>query len=256
MPWRVITAANIQGRFTATENALLQATAGSSNKLQERLTDTVGKFNGAMSAAGYAVAAGLAPDQLRSHVMAMTVWEWLKDFPSLKVFKTAERLAAYNEAEKVYELIVQKNYGAIESPAGPDATGNWNSQNKIIGRMHPVPPPGGQWQPNIFGEPEYANPNTVTDTVQETKPGAPANVQLAVQGNGSVLMTWTPPMDAQSFNIYKGTFSGQETLYASNVPSATYTDNNVVHGTQYFYTVTAVNDVGEGPSSVEVNVTP
>lgn len=43
--------------------------------------------------------------------------------------------------------------------AGPINPGCWNSENKIIGRMHPVPPPAVQ-RP---GSPGYANPDAVQD---------------------------------------------------------------------------------------------
>jgi len=53
----------------------------------------------------------------------------------------------------------------VEAPDDTDATlapqnrGSWNSENKIIGRMHPVPAPGRQVPPGIG----YANEDAVED---------------------------------------------------------------------------------------------
>ena len=244
MEWRAITAANIQGRFTATENALLQATSGAGNKLQERLADAIGCFIGGMTAAGYSVVkTGLVPDQLRDHVMAKAVWEWLRDFPSLKVFKTAERLAAYQEAEKAYLLIVKKEYGALEPPGGIDTTGNWNSENKIIGRMHPIPPPLMQFQPaGLAGDP-YANPNAVNDEVDNVSlPSVPVNFNV-YQYEGVVTLTWVAGANGTTavYNIFRGTTPNGESLtpVAAGVTGTSWVDATAVVGTTYYYILQA-----------------
>lgn len=56
----------------------------------------------------------------------------------------------------------------VEAPENPDATltpqtrGEWNSENKIIGRMHPVPAPGVQRTPGSG----YANPDAPADATE------------------------------------------------------------------------------------------
>ena len=52
---------------------------------------------------------------------------------------------------------------------------------------------------------------------------------------------FTAAAGATSFNVYRGTASGQETLLASNVSGSPYIDNTLQTGTTYFYDVTAVN---------------
>jgi hypothetical protein len=55
----------------------------------------------------------------------------------------------------------------VEEPSNPDVTlapqnrGNWNSERKVIGRMHPVPPPGRQ-----HPGPGYANTDGLEDSTQ------------------------------------------------------------------------------------------
>lgn len=60
--------------------------------------------------------------------------------------------------------------GLVETPDNPVETspvprnlGTWNSERKILGRMHPVPPPARQYpaQPNA-----YANPDAPEDSTE------------------------------------------------------------------------------------------
>lgn len=245
MSWRQLTAANIQGRMTASEQSLLKAAAGGALKLNERLQDAVQQFIGAMSAAGYPVLKdGSVPDQIRNHVMAMAVWEWLKDFPQLKMFQTDQRKNAAADAEKVYEKICQRTYGAIESPLGTDTTtGNWNSQAKLIGRMEPVPTPQTQryYDPT---QPQYANPNATTDAVPTNSPGIPAApVGLASQAAaGAINLSWLPVEGiGVTYNLYRGQTSSQQLLtpLVAGLTATNYTDT-VPSGQSYYYTVAAV----------------
>lgn len=65
-------------------------------------------------------------------------------------------------------LRIQDKKVLLEAPdetnttAVPNNRGNWNSENKVVGRMHPVPAPGRQHQP----EGGYANPNAPEDVTQ------------------------------------------------------------------------------------------
>ena len=55
-----------------------------------------------------------------------------------------------------------------------------------------------------------------------------------------------------SYNVYRGTTAGGETLY-SNVGGNGFTDSSATSGTTYFYKVTAVNSAGESGLSSEVS---
>jgi fibronectin type 3 domain-containing protein len=91
-------------------------------------------------------------------------------------------------------------------------------------------------------------------TMPPDVPLAPSNVYATAQ-NGQINLTWPAVPGATSYNIYRGTASGQE-LYLTNVPSNSFTDTGVLPGTPYFYKVTAGNDAGEGRQSIETDVPP
>jgi Glycoside hydrolase family 44/PA14 domain/Fibronectin type III domain len=86
-------------------------------------------------------------------------------------------------------------------------------------------------------------------------PSAPAGL-TATPGDGKVTLSWNASAGATSYNVYRGTTSGGETLLQSGVTATTYADPGLTNGTTYFYRVTAVNGVGEGAMSAEVSATP
>jgi hypothetical protein len=86
-------------------------------------------------------------------------------------------------------------------------------------------------------------------------PAAPTSLG-ATAGIGQVALTWTGSTGATSYNIYRGTSSGQESKIASGVSGTSYSDTTVSNGTTYFYVVTAVNNGGESGQSNEVSATP
>jgi predicted phage tail protein len=92
-----------------------------------------------------------------------------------------------------------------------------------------------------------------------TKPAAPT-LMSAVPGN-SVTLTWAAPVSdggspVTGYNVYRGTWSGGESLLASVGDVTTWTDTTTTYGTTYYYTVSAVNAVGESDSSAELQATP
>jgi len=101
--------------------------------------------------------------------------------------------------------------------------------------------------------------------VAGTAPGAPTGL-TASAGNGQVSLSWTPPasnggVNITSYRVYRGTASGAETLLTSGGCSglgavASCTDTGLTNGQAYYYKVTAVNALGEGPQSNEASATP
>ena len=103
----------------------------------------------------------------------------------------------------------------------------------------------------------YENPtvNAIEIVSGALLPSAPYGFR-AVAGNGQVSLSWRATPQSTSFNVYRGNGPGGETLYQSGVTGLTFIDTNAPNGPSYFYTVTAVNAVGEGPASREASAAP
>jgi peptidoglycan/xylan/chitin deacetylase (PgdA/CDA1 family) len=104
---------------------------------------------------------------------------------------------------------------------------------------------------------------SVNPAVSATAAVAPPAPTLtgATGGSGSVALQWSAPAwDGGSavtgYNVYRGTSSGGETLLAQVGNVTSYTDSTATNGTKYFYTVSAVNSVGEGAQSGELSALP
>ena len=89
-------------------------------------------------------------------------------------------------------------------------------------------------------------------------PGAPG-LASATGGDHNVTLFWQAPSQNGSpisgYNIYRSTAPGAETLLASIAPATTFTDTTAANGSTYYYEVSAVNGVGEGPRSSERSAT-
>lgn len=99
---------------------------------------------------------------------------------------------------------------------------------------------------------------TITDGGIATTPSAPSSVAV-LSGNKLIKITWKVPASdggepITSYDIYRSTSIGSEFSLVSSVPGTTfnYTDTGLVIGTTYYYNVTAINVLGEGPHSTEV----
>ena len=86
-------------------------------------------------------------------------------------------------------------------------------------------------------------------------PAAPTGLS-AIPDDGLVTLSWDAVAGATSYNVYRDTASGAETLLQSGVTNATFVDSAVTNGTNYFYEVAAVNGAGPGAKSGEVSATP
>jgi fibronectin type 3 domain-containing protein len=74
-----------------------------------------------------------------------------------------------------------------------------------------------------------------------TAPTAPTG--LTVTSNAPITLSWNSFPDATSYNVYRGTTSGNistKTLLATNVNITTYTDSSAMAGVTYYYQVAAV----------------
>ena len=113
---------------------------------------------------------------------------------------------------------------------------------------------------NALGEGPRSNAATATPAPPATAPSAPQNVQ-AVASNAQVTLTWQVPASnggsvVIGFKVYRGTTSGTGSLLATLGNVLTYVDSTVTNGQTYFYTITAVNGIGESLKSIEIQATP
>jgi fibronectin type 3 domain-containing protein len=102
---------------------------------------------------------------------------------------------------------------------------------------------------------ESAQSSEVSATPAAGAPSAPTGF-TASAGNAQVALQWNASSGATSYDIYRSTTSGHETLYKSGITTTSYTDTGVTDGTKYYYKVTAVSAGGQSVKSSEVSATP
>ena len=95
-----------------------------------------------------------------------------------------------------------------------------------------------------------------------TVPGAAPGL-TATAGNGQVTLSWTAPASGgvpiTGYNVYQGTSPGGEArvpVNGASLVTSPYTVTGLNNGTTYYFRVTAVNRVGEGPASAEAKAVP
>ncbi len=91
-----------------------------------------------------------------------------------------------------------------------------------------------------------------------TVPGAPTGLAATALRPSGIRLTWSAPASSGGspilgYRIYRSTSSGAEVLLATVGNVTTYTDNGTASHTRYYYKVAAVNAVGPGALSAEVN---
>jgi titin len=95
------------------------------------------------------------------------------------------------------------------------------------------------------------------------KPGGPTRL-TATPGDSQVTLSWAAPASdggarISGYDVYRGTSPGGETgapVGGSPVTATSTTVPGLVNGTTYYFTVAAVNGVGEGTASAEVSAVP
>jgi len=93
-----------------------------------------------------------------------------------------------------------------------------------------------------------------------TVPGAPTGL-LATAGDGQASLSWNAAASdggsaITNYSIYRGLISGGESLLVTIGNLTNHIDVGLTNGQTYYYEVSAINSVGEGPSSMEASVTP
>ena len=110
------------------------------------------------------------------------------------------------------------------------------------------PAPGGIWNGLTMGAVIPAVPDAPTGLT-----ATPSNSQVALNWSASLNVG---SVSITSFNVYRGNASGGEILLTTLGDVQTYTDPSVINGQKYYYRVSAVNSIGEGPKSNEASATP
>jgi len=80
----------------------------------------------------------------------------------------------------------------------------------------------------------------------------------ATGSNAQVSLSWSTSNGTEpiTYNVWRGTTSGGETLLASTLSTTSYVDNVVTNGTTYYYKVTATNPGGTSGFSNEASAKP
>jgi len=86
-------------------------------------------------------------------------------------------------------------------------------------------------------------------------PPAPGPL-TAISGDHWVKLSWPATGGAGTYNLYRSTSPGAETLVNSGITKTNYTDTGLVNGKKYYYQIAAVNGIGNSPLSTEVNAAP
>jgi len=113
---------------------------------------------------------------------------------------------------------------------------------------------------NAVGAGKMSAEASVTVVSISTVPDAPRNLN-AEAGNGTVLLTWDPPEDDGGtpiigYKLYRGTSEGAVVFWLSVGNATSLLDDNVENDQTYYYRVSAVNAVGEGPLTDTESATP
>ena len=111
---------------------------------------------------------------------------------------------------------------------------------------------------NSIGLSESSNEVQVTPM---TEPSVPQNLKAIVEDN-HVILSWAAPVSdggstITGYNIYKSTISGSGYILLTTINGTafTYTDTFVTNDLNYYYFITAVNEIGESVASNGVQVT-
>ncbi len=110
---------------------------------------------------------------------------------------------------------------------------------------------------NSIGEGAKSNELGATPA---TVPTAPKNLQ-GTYGNAYINLTWQAPSSngcsvITGYQVWRGNSSGSETFLADAHLDLWFNSTGLTNGQTYYYRVSAVNSIGEGLKSNELNATP
>jgi hypothetical protein len=145
MSWFAPSQNDVLNQFLQKEVDAINAAQQSTTLVSDILSKVVDEIRGYIFAGGYPLGDdGSLPAGLHNDAIAIARWRLLISLPSLKMMQTPERKETYELALKKLDKIAAQQWpvelpDAVVSEFSPD--GNWNSENKLLMRGHPVPPP-------------------------------------------------------------------------------------------------------------------
>ena len=107
------------------------------------------------------------------------------------------------------------------------------------------------------GESALSNEFSATPAMQ---PSAPT-LGSAMPGDERSILAWSAPLNdggspVTGYRVYRGTVPGNETILSTLENVLTFTDTGLTNGVTYYYRVSALNAIGEGPRSGGVSAIP
>jgi len=126
---------------------------------------------------------------------------------------------------------------------------NWDGNNWGTPDAYPIDGGAGAYDMYPLSQPVWVLQS----------PSAPQNLVASV-GNQQVSLSWQPPADdggspITGYKIYYGTSPGNYTKNITVGNITNYTITGLAKGQKYYFAVSAINGVGEGPKSIEVSIT-
>ncbi len=175
MSWGILTTQDVMSEFTLPEASSLRNLQGSGSgsgppflNIDMIVVNVIDEVRGYISSGGYDLVEPdmdgdprKIPQGLFVDAIAIARWRTLISSPKLLQLQTEERREAFNKAIAKLLLISERKF--VPEPIPGDVVprgGNWNSENKIIMRAHPIPRPATQFTPQLN---TYANPTAPLD---------------------------------------------------------------------------------------------
>jgi len=111
---------------------------------------------------------------------------------------------------------------------------------------------------NGYGEGPLSTEVSATPTLSLSVPEAPTNV-VTYAHDSRIELVWQAPLSdggspITNYKVYRGEASGALVLWSTLGNVLTYQDYSAENGIMYYYAISAVNGVGEGPRSNTVSV--
>jgi hypothetical protein len=167
MAWIALTPDAVSAQSNPAEAAAFVKLQGE-NSVPAMLASVVAEVRDNIRAGGYPLDDDTTklPFGLHNDAINIIRWRVLIAAPSCKLLQTEARAEAAQRSEKKLERIAAQKW-APEPPETASATptvspGLWNSENKLIMRTHPSPPPSMQF-PSGTTPNAYANPTGPKD---------------------------------------------------------------------------------------------